>query len=194
MKTQLMTLIAGTNRGAIASRDRRHAIHAAIGNLEANNPYPQVSKHLDLLAGDWELAYTNSFDVLGLDLLPLARLGEVYQCVRADAIYNIAILLGLGNIESVLTVAATLQVTGERRFDVSFRRAIFGLKAAIDYRDPSQWIDKVATGYPPFSIDVPLPQRQPAWLDVTYLDEDLRVSRGDRGSTFVLTRQGIIYQ
>ena len=28
------------------------------------------------------------------------------------------------------------------------------------------------------------------WLDTTYLDEDLRLGRGDKGSTFVTVRRG----
>lgn len=29
------------------------------------------------------------------------------------------------------------------------------------------------------------------WVDTTYLDEDTRIGRGDKGSVFVTTRKGV---
>jgi hypothetical protein len=39
------------------------------------------------------------------------------------------------------------------------------------------------------AIDINLNSReQQGWLDITYLDNDLRIGRGNEGSVFVLTK------
>ncbi|HAX76849.1 MAG TPA: fibrillin, partial [Cyanobacteria bacterium UBA11372] len=40
------------------------------------------------------------------------------------------------------------------------------------------------------ALDFPIESReQRGWLDITYLDEDLRIGRGNEGSVFVLTKK-----
>lgn len=49
-------------------------------------------------------------------------------------------------------------------------------------------ISRTISGQPPLKIPIP-GNRSSSWLLITYLDEDLRISRGD-GGLFVLARQG----
>lgn len=49
-------------------------------------------------------------------------------------------------------------------------------------------ISRTISGVPPLKIPIP-GDRSRSWLLTTYLDEDLRISRGD-GGLFVLVKQG----
>ena len=49
-------------------------------------------------------------------------------------------------------------------------------------------IARVISGQPPFKVPIP-GERTKSWLLITYLDKDLRISRGD-GGLFVLAREG----
>lgn len=49
-------------------------------------------------------------------------------------------------------------------------------------------ISRVISGQPPLKVPIP-GDRTSSWLLVTYLDDDLRISRGD-GGLFVLAKEG----
>ena len=80
---KLLAAIAGKNRGISATALDRQAILAAITELESHNPHSQpLTTAIDLLAGDWRLLYTSSQSLLGIDKIPFAKLGDIYQCIR----------------------------------------------------------------------------------------------------------------
>ncbi len=199
-KTELLESIAGKNRGLLATETERQSILAAIAQLEDRNPTPRAVEALDLLEGDWRLLYTSSRGILGINQVPLLQLGQVYQCIRvAQAkVYNIAELVGLPFAESIVSVAATFKPVSERRVDVKFNRSIVGLQRLMDYQSPSQYIEQIESGKKFTAIDFNLSgsfgvarsanRDQQGWLDITYLDADLRIGRGNEGSVFVLTK------
>ena len=80
-------------------------LHQLITDLETHSPTPSP---LDspLLIGDWQLIYTTSRGILGLDRIPLTDLGEVYQAIRGDRVYNVAETKSLLGLEGVVAVAA----------------------------------------------------------------------------------------
>lgn len=49
-------------------------------------------------------------------------------------------------------------------------------------------ISRVVSGQPPLKVPIP-GDRTSSWLLITYLDDDIRISRGD-GGLFVLAREG----
>lgn len=52
-------------------------------------------------------------------------------------------------------------------------------------------IARTISGQPPLKVPIP-GERNQSWLVTTYLDEDLRISRGDAG-LFVLVKEGSTY-
>ncbi len=165
-------------------------LHEAIGALEALNPTPQPLES-PLLMGDWRLLYTTSQGILGLDRIPLTDLGEVYQAIRGDRVYNVAETRSLLGIEGVVAVAARYEVASEVRVQVTFERSILGLRSVMGYRSATAFINALEMKAKFLAIDVPIPAREGSgggWLEVTYLDETLRISRGNQGSIFVLVK------
>lgn len=190
-KAELLAAIAGKNRGLLATEPERQAILAAILRLEDHNPTPRPVEASNLLNGDWRLLYTTSSGILGFERIPLAKLGQVYQSIRtAEAkVFNIAEIYGLPWLEGIVSVAARFKPTSERRVDVKFERSIIGLQRLIDYQSPSRLIEQIEAGKKFAAIDFNIESRdQQGWLDTTYLDDDLRIGRGNEGSVFVLTK------
>ncbi|NJK73379.1 MAG: fibrillin [Oscillatoriales cyanobacterium RU_3_3] len=191
-KSELLEIIAGKNRGLLANASDKQAILSAIAQLEDYNPTPRPLEAAELLNGDWRLLYTSSRALLGLDNFPLLKLGQIYQSIRVaeSKIYNIAELYGLPYLEGIVSVAARFEATSERRVQVKFERSIVGLSRLIDYESPAKFINEIESGKKFAAVDFGIDSReQQGWLDVTYLDNDLRLGRGNEGSVFVLTKE-----
>ena len=204
-KNDLRNAIAATNRGIAASATDKQEIASVIAQIEDRNPTPDPLSAPDLLEGDWRLLYTTSQELLGIDRVPLAQLGDIYQCVRtaSSRIYNIAEVKGLPYLESLVSVVASFAPAKEaedeasaaqvkRRVNVKFNRAVLGLQRSLGYQSPAQYIEQLQQTEKmslfkgiDFAINA---ERQQGWLEITYLDEDLRIGRGNRGSLFVLTK------
>ncbi|MER3495239.1 MAG: fibrillin [Mastigocladus sp. ERB_26_2] len=190
-KATLLEAIAGKNRGLLASEQDKQAILVAIANLEDLNPTPRPVEAGDLLDGNWRLLYTTSKALLNLDRFPLCKLGEIYQCIRVNtnSVYNIAEIYGLPFLEGLVSVAAKFEPVSDRRVQVKFERSIVGFQRLIDYKSPDKYIQQIEAGQKFTAIDFSLnSNEQQGWLDITYLDHDLRIGRGNEGSVFVLTK------
>jgi hypothetical protein len=190
-KAKLLEAIAGKNRGLLTTEPDKQAILSVIAQLEDQNPNPRPLQVPDKLDGNWRLLYTTSQDLLRIDQLPLFKLGQIYQYVRAREakIYNIAEVYGVPYLEGLVSVAARFEAVSDRRVQVKFERSILGLQRLIDYQSPGHFIEAIETGKKFAAIDFNITNRdQQGWLDITYLDDDLRIGRGNEGSVFVLTK------
>lgn len=193
-KAELLEAIAPKNRGLLADELDRKAIQSAIARLEDRNPTPQPLAATELLEGNWRLLYTTSQELLGIDRFPLVQLGEIYQCIRtADRrIYNLAEVNG-PLLAGLVAVAAGFEAVSDRRVTVRFERGVVGLQGLLGYQNPSQFITKLQdqSKLPLFQgLDFSInSNRQQGWLEVTYLDEDLRIGRGNEGNVFVLRKR-----
>ena len=74
-----------------------------------------------------------------------------------------------------IRVQAELQVADSTRVMVCFRQGGW-VGPSLPNRQQLSWIRKVQ-------------QSTPAWLDITVLDEQLRICRGNAGTTFVLLKR-----
>ncbi|MBD2774765.1 PAP/fibrillin family protein [Iningainema tapete] len=190
-KATLLEAIAGKNRGILASEQDKQAILAAIASLEDLNPTPNPVEAAELLDGNWRLLYTTSKPLLNLDRFPFSKLGQIYQCIRVKtfSVYNIAEIYGLPYLDGIVSVAAKFEPVSNRRVNVKFERSIVGLKSLIGYDNPENFIYQIEAGKKFTAIDFSLNrEEQQGWLDITYLDSNLRVGRGNEGSVFVLTK------
>ena len=191
-KAELLEAIAGKNRGLLANEIDNVRVLSAIQQLEDTNPTQKPLEAKDLLNGDWRLLYTTSKGILGLDRFPLFKLGQIYQCIRVSEakVYNIAEIVGLPMLEGLVSVAASFDPVSERRVNVVFERSIVGLQRFLSYTSPAKLIQQIESGKKFLPIDFKIERgEQKGWLETTYLDEDMRIGRGNEGNVFVLTKE-----
>lgn len=189
-KSDLLAQIANCDRGLLATPREQQAILSAITRLEEYNPTPNPVAS-PLLAGDWRLLYTTSRGILGINQIPLFQLGTVYQSIRTadQSVYNIAEVVGIPFLEGIISVAARFSPVSERRVSVQFERFVIGSQKLLGYQTPSQYIELLQSPARLLAVDYRIsPRDTPGWLDITFLDSDLRIGRGNEGSLFVLTK------
>ncbi|MGD1851771.1 MAG: PAP/fibrillin family protein [Cyanophyceae cyanobacterium] len=191
-KAQLVDLLIGSNLGIGESDTEREERLGAIAALAPQNPTLIPTTAGDRLTGDWKLLYTTSRGILGLNRPPFLKLGTVYQSVRAaeKRIYNIAeVNNNLSFLAGVVSVGANFEVLSHTRVQVKFERAVVGLKNWIQYAGPETFTERLDDPKRLPALDTNFDQeKQQGWLDITYLDDDLRIGRGNEGSVFVLKK------
>ncbi|CAO1943814.1 unnamed protein product [Urochloa humidicola] len=159
LKEELLAAIAPLDRGAEATPEDKERVEEIVQQLEAVNQVKEPLKS-DLLNGTWELLYTTSTSILQPQRPKYLRpFGKIYQAINADT-------LRAQNMETwpyFNQVTANLVPLNPRRVAVKFD--YFKIFSLIPIKSPGSGKGE---------------------LEITYLDEELRVSRGDKGNLFVL--------
>ncbi|XP_028800923.1 probable plastid-lipid-associated protein 4, chloroplastic isoform X1 [Neltuma alba] len=158
LKDELLEAIAPLDRGADATPEDQQRVDQIARKLEAVNPTKQPLKS-SLLDGKWELIYTTSRSILQTQRPKILRSRTNFQAINADT-------LRAQNMESgpfFNQVTADLTPLNTRKVAVKFDTF------------------KIA-GF----IPVKAPESARGELEITYLDEELRISRGDKGNLFIL--------
>jgi hypothetical protein len=190
-KANLLTAIAPVNRGLVMTENQRKAVFSAVAYLEELNPTPKPNQTPELLDGNWLLLFTTSQELLGIDRFPLYKLGNIYQCLRVaeGKIFNIAEVKGLPLLGGLVSVCANFIVVSDQRVKVNFERLVAGSQRMIGYRDVNSFIDTLQSPRRLLAVDFKIKREdQKGWLETTYLDQDLRIGRGNEGNLFVLRR------
>lgn len=160
--------------------------------VESLNPHPQpLVNALHLLDGVWQLKYSTAREIRALDSLPLGlKVGKVYQVidVATKLFFNLAYVKHpLGLLSGYVKVTASFEpatdntsTCANKRINVDFNKRYLSIEKIVGIDTPK---------LNPFKV-VPAnnPQGRVATLDITYLDETLRIGRGGDGSLFILTK------
>lgn len=167
VKKELLDAIAPLERGAEASDEDIARVDKIARELEALNPTKDPLQS-PFLNGKWELLYTTSSSILKKERLKFLRPnGAIYQAINTDT-------LRAQNLQTwpyFNQVTANLEPVNSKKVIVYFDFfKIGGL------------------------ISVKAPGRARGELEVTYLDDELRLSRGDKGNLFVLIMDDPTYR
>ncbi|KAF7837447.1 putative plastid-lipid-associated protein 6, chloroplastic [Senna tora] len=190
LKFNLLSAVSGLNRGLAATEDDLQKADAAAKELEAVGGPVDLTLNLDKLQGRWKLIYSSAFSSRTLGgsrpgpptgrLLPIT-LGQVFQ--RIDILSkdfdNIAeVQLGapwpLPPVEVTATLAHKFELIGSSKIKIIFEKTTVKTTGHL-------------AQLPPFEIPrIPDVLRPPSNtgsgdFEVTYVDEDTRITRGDRG-------------
>ncbi|GLC35788.1 hypothetical protein PLESTB_000494300 [Pleodorina starrii] len=197
LKAAVVRAVSGTQRGKAASREQRAAILQLLEALEKRNKLEAPARS-PLLSGVWALLYQApldesraavdrsgttegpflaAFQPLTRDLVRTRanlQLLDIPGC-RAE---NLAEFSVAGRWEGVLNIVGTAapQPSGPQggpsptRVDVVFTHFELRLGSWNKLTVPLDWV------------------KPKGWIETTYLDEDLRIGRGDKGSIFVASR------
>ncbi|XP_076896575.1 putative plastid-lipid-associated protein 12, chloroplastic [Bidens hawaiensis] len=167
-------------RGRTASPDQLKAVERAVEALEAAKGVPDPTSS-SLIEGRWQLIFTTrpgsaspiQRTFTGVDVFSVFQ--EIYLQTNDPRVSNI---VKFSDAIGELKVEAAATVNDGKRILFRFDKAAFSFK------------------FLPFKVPYPVPFRllgdeAKGWLDTTYLSQsgNLRISRGNKGTTFVLQKQ-----
>ena len=144
-----------------------------------------------LLEGAWQLQYSTAREIRSLASLPLGlKLGKVYQVIDVanKLFFNLAQVKNpLGIVSGYVKVTASfepaeedIEALGNKRINVYFDKRYLSIENILGINTPRLNPFKVVPANNPTS--------RTATLDITYLDETLRIGRGGDGSLFILSK------
>ncbi|NEP86177.1 MAG: fimbrial protein [Okeania sp. SIO2C2] len=159
--------------------------------LENLNPHSQPLLHAtNLLDGTWQLQYSTAREIRSLDSLPLGlQVGKVYQVIDIanKVFFNQAqvqhpLKLILGNVKVTASFEPAIDTSGlaDKRINVYFDKRYLAIEKIVGINTPKLNPFKV--------VAANNPQGRIATLDITYLDETLRIGRGGDESLFILNK------
>lgn len=146
----------------------------------------EMAKQLD---GVWELLYSSkpALERSGLDTLPGLERGRTFQAIEAATgrVFNLADLAGPFGLKTTVLVQAKFSLANVRRICVQFERTAVVAGAIADYASPAEAIRAIAGGA---GWGLRLTTESFGTVDTLYVDEQVRIGLGNRGTLFVLSR------
>ncbi|GFQ07880.1 plastid lipid-associated protein 3 chloroplastic [Phtheirospermum japonicum] len=217
LKRALVDTVYGSGFGFRASPEVRAEVLELVSQLEARNPTSAPTESIELFDGNWVLVYTAFSELLPLlaaGSIPTVKIEKISQYIDTSSL-TIKNSTTLSSPVSSLSFSAfaSFEVRSPSRIQVEFKEGTFNppeMKSSIDLpeiinifgqninlspvqqflsplRNAVESISRTISGQPPLKIPIP-GERTKSWLLITYLDKDVRISRGD-GGLFVLVKE-----
>ncbi|KAK4708224.1 hypothetical protein R3W88_029149 [Solanum pinnatisectum] len=184
IKIQLYDSLQGINRGIFGvSSDKKFDIEELVKHLESQNPTFEPTLSLDKVAGNWKLIYS-TISILGskrtkLGLRDFITLGDLYQNIDISQGKAVNVIKfnarGLSLLSGELRIEASFKIASKSRVDIFYNSS--GIT-------PDQLMNVFQKNYN-LLLGIFNPE---GWLEITYVDENLRIGRDDKGNIFVLER------
>ena len=166
LKKEILDLSKVLERGLRDDVEKEKKMQSLFKNLEELNLNGNTLSNPNL-NGDWNLEYTSSKTLIGKGKIG-RKTGEILQRINVKTLRaeNSEILSYFGLPSFKGSVSANLIPVSKSKADVQFDRFSFGF----------------------FKFSV-VPLKLGGSIDITYIDDDLRLTRGDKGNIFVLTKK-----
>ncbi len=160
--------------------------------LEKLNSYPRPLLYgSNLLDGSWLLQYSTAREIRSLKGLPLGFLvGKIYQTININtaSFENKAwVQHSSGLLSGYVRVTATFEPSLEgqdklpnQKINVDFKQRFIGINKILGIK--TKLLDPVKV------VEARNPQGRIPSLNITYIDETMRIGRGGDGSLFILTK------
>ncbi|KAK8938668.1 hypothetical protein KSP39_PZI011282 [Platanthera zijinensis] len=195
-KLDSMSAVSGLNRGLAANENDLKTAESAAKELETAAGPVDLAKDLDKLQGLWKLIYSSAFSSRSLGgsrpgppigrLLPIT-LGQVFQ--RIDILSKdfdniVEVQLGapwpLPRINATATLAHKFELIGTSSIKITFEKTTIKTTGNLSQL-PSLEVPRLPDVLRPSS------NTGSGEFEVTYIDSDFRITRGDRGELRVFT-------
>jgi hypothetical protein len=177
----------------IIAQEMSNKIEALTENLEALNPFPQPLLYgVSLLDGIWQLHYSTAREIRVLNKLPFGfSLKKVYQVIDTQnaSFFNIAFVNHPSNLfKGYVKVTATFtpaveenEMIAKQKIKVNFDKRYLSISKILGIKTP--WFEPIRV------FNAGNPQGRTPSLNITYIDDSLRIGRGGEGSLFILSKR-----
>ena len=192
LKSNLKTLAGSPVTDLEIQPEKVESIAKLTLALEKLNPFPRPLLYAtNLLDGAWLLQYSTAREIRSLKRLPLGFLvGKIYQVIDLNnaSFENKAwVRHSSGLLSGYVRVTATFEPAlqeddrlPDRIINVNFKQRFLGIKKILGIE--TSLLD-------PFKVvEARNPSGRIPSLNITYIDETMRIGRGGDGSLFILTR------
>ncbi|XP_015867268.2 fibrillin-5, chloroplastic isoform X1 [Ziziphus jujuba] len=184
IKSELYQALEGINRGIFGVPSaKKTEIEDLVKMLESQNPTPDPSLNLEKVAGSWKLLYS-TITILGskrtkLGLRDFISLGDFFQIIDVSKSKAVNVIKfnvrGFKLLNGQLKIEASFKIASKSRVDISYDNSTI---------TPDQLMNVFRKNY-----DLLLGIFNPeGWLEITYLDDTLRIGRDDKANIFILER------
>lgn len=167
-------------------------IETLVTAIEAVNPHLSPLLYSpQLLNGAWLLNYSTAREIRALDKLPLGlKVGRIYQIIdvanqaflnQAFVRHPLGLAAGYVKVTARFAIAkAEGEILPDKRINVEFLQRTIAIQRLLGVNTPALDPAKV--------VPARAPEGRIPFLEITYIDEDLRIGRGGEGSLFVLSK------
>ena len=148
------------------------SIAERVSVLEQSHP-ADLSRDSELLEGVWDLRWSSSSQPW-LRQAPWLENLQVLDPAKNRGCNLLRLRGPFGSIGAI-SVQADLEVINDKRVEVKFRKG--------------GWLGPSLPGFGQLKLLREVEQSFPAWLDITALTPQLRICRGNAGTTFALLKR-----
>jgi PAP_fibrillin len=184
LKSSLVASLDGLDRGLFGVKsEKKQELLQQVEALEASAPCTNPVEQLDLVAGNWRLLFS-TVSITGakrtkLGLREFIKIKDLFQTIdiqdhTATNEVRFAVT-GLGTFQGALTIKASFTSVSANRVLVKFEEATLQpaqLQAVFEKN-----FDMLLSVFNP-----------DGWLDITFVDETMRIGRDDKGNVFILEK------
>ncbi|KAG5029782.1 hypothetical protein JHK87_013296 [Glycine soja] len=183
-KRELCQAVEGINRGIFGiPATTKSEIERLVKQIESLNPTPCPTLELEKVAGCWRLVYS-TISILGskrtkLGLRDFISLDDFFQTIDISKSKAVNVIkfsaMGLSLLSGQLNIEASFRIASSTRVDINFENSTI---------TPDRLMNVFRKNY-----DLLLGIFNPeGWLEITYVDDTLRIGRDDKSNIFVLER------
>lgn len=193
IKQELISLSAATEIGFNCTEAVKQQIEALADQLETLTPTTEPTSQMELVQGRWRLLYS-TFGLereTTLSSLTFGKLPDVKVIVTnifqeiytvAEQYNNLIEFTAGGSVKGITKVTGRYQIEGSKRVKIDFLAA----SAFPATTDLTVKAFCEALGVERSALESALDFS--GWSDITYLDENLRLMRGNKQNLYVLVR------
>ncbi|BAZ51850.1 hypothetical protein NIES4103_45090 [Nostoc sp. NIES-4103] len=194
LKQELISISKASEIGFNNTPTTQEQIDTLAEQVEALNPNTEPTKHLELLQGRWRLLYSTfglerdtTLQRLSFGKLPnvTVRVTGIFQEIYLiDQQYNNVIEFTVGSgVTGIALIKARYTVEDTKRLNIDFLEA--STKSVNNDLNDSTFREALGVDN---EVALESTLSFSGWSDITYVDEDLRLMRGNQKNLYVLVR------
>jgi hypothetical protein len=195
IKQELIAVSASTNLGFQDTADTKQQIETLAAKIELLNPTTEPTKHLDLVQGSWQLLYSTfgleretTLQRLSFGKFPNVRIsvtGIFQEIYLEDQKYNNLIEFTVGDaVRGIVIVAGRYTIENHQRLNIDFWET--SVKSVSNDLDELAFREILGINH---NLPLVATLAFNGWSDITYLDDNLRLMRGNQQNLYVLVRK-----